>query len=506
MADKRLSEVLNIEELKSYGDRVCIVSGVGSGKNYWVENELTKYGNVLLVTSRKIVKDQTLEEEFFTEKSEWYGDSYKVCTHSAIGKFVKENTRPYESINETIFDYVVIDEAHALVSDATFSDDTNYLWQFIRNVKATVILMTGTVTWIKDLIEEAGFKIINKEDECINLRPKRIEIISHNKAKKILLEKSSINNKYIYMLPSANEAYRLEDDFINYNSRDDVVAITSSEREGIFADEGRKERQEYTYEMLVKENKLPDDVNIILTTTKLREGVNIKDGRIRNCISGCHSSVDIKQFAGRVRTGLETLYVVEDKKQNRNYVNVFDKNASSRLLEKFDEVIQEYIDDNWAFGEPPDYYAHIDDCKSFYTMIEKRFDLIKFNRYESKFEIFNQKIIGCEKEKKDMENFKNNTWLYLGNIFGKGVNISLKDKKSRKKAIKEKCKLFIEDYIGKPLNTEEREVLRKELTIIGLRTSKDEEYKSLGAMISHLGYKLEWHGNKNKGIKTIAQK
>ena len=61
------------------------------------------------------------------------------------------------------------------------SEDTNYLWQFITNVKATVILMTATVNWIKEMIEAEGFEIIDKTNECINLRPKNIEVITHKR-------------------------------------------------------------------------------------------------------------------------------------------------------------------------------------------------------------------------------------------------------------------------------------------------------------------------------------
>ena len=65
MGDKRLKDVLSIERFKKYGNKICIVSGVSSGKNRWVENVLTKHGNVLLVTSRKAVKTKHLREFFY---------------------------------------------------------------------------------------------------------------------------------------------------------------------------------------------------------------------------------------------------------------------------------------------------------------------------------------------------------------------------------------------------------------------------------------------------------
>lgn len=501
--DKRLSEVLKIEDLKAFGRKVCIVSGVGSGKNYWVENELTKHGNVLLVTSRKLVKDQTLVREFFTKDAEFYGENYKVCTHSSIGKFVKENINPHQSINEVMFDYIVIDEAHALVSDATFSNDSNYLWQFIRNVHATVILMTATVSWIKEMIEDEGFKVMDMTNQCVNLRPTIVEVISQKHAKKILLEEASTFNKIIYMLPSANEAHLLEDEFIRLENRNDVVAITSKEREKNSNNE-LVQRQEETYEMIVRESRLPDDVNIILTTTKLREGVNIEDERIKICISGCHTSVDIKQFAGRFRTGIEKLYIVEDKRQNANYVSKFDIDASIKLLPKFNEVMKEFL--NWGFGQEPSYYSNYSDCEEFYNLIEKKFELIKFNRYKNEFELYKQRIIGCEKEEEDRSYFISNLWSYLGGIFGEGIIISISNKESVKQAFKDKCKLFIKVYNNSHLNLEERNRLLENLTEIGLRNSKNQEYLNLGSAVSYLGYKLVYDGNKNNDVKILVEK
>lgn len=39
---------------------ICIISGTGSGKSYWVKNDLSKYGRILFVTSRaaKVLQDK----------------------------------------------------------------------------------------------------------------------------------------------------------------------------------------------------------------------------------------------------------------------------------------------------------------------------------------------------------------------------------------------------------------------------------------------------------------
>ncbi|MPM68165.1 hypothetical protein SDC9_115096 [bioreactor metagenome] len=174
------------------------------------------------------------------------------------------------------------------------------------------------------------------------------------------------------------------------------------------------------------------------------------------------------------------------------------------MIEKFDEVITQY--NTIAFGEREKTLAGIEECKKFYDMIEEKFDLIKFNRYSNKFELYNQRIIGCEKEKQDLESFDNNLWSYLGNIFGEGINITLNNKKSYDKAIIEKCKLFLQKYLGILLSSEDEELILKELTKLGLKGKKGKEYKSLGAALSCLGYEINWRDKKHRGFRVIKTK
>ena len=57
----KLSKVIDYDtHVKPYRF-IQLISGLGSGKNYWVENDLMPKHNVLLITSRKAkVKDQEL--------------------------------------------------------------------------------------------------------------------------------------------------------------------------------------------------------------------------------------------------------------------------------------------------------------------------------------------------------------------------------------------------------------------------------------------------------------
>ena len=61
MGDKRLSEVIQWDKHIEPYRVIEIVSGVGSGKSYWVENDLMQQYRVLLITSRKKKVEETKE-------------------------------------------------------------------------------------------------------------------------------------------------------------------------------------------------------------------------------------------------------------------------------------------------------------------------------------------------------------------------------------------------------------------------------------------------------------
>lgn len=61
MGDKRFSEVVDWDKHIEPYRIIQFVAGVGSGKNYWVENELMNKMKVLLVTSRKAKVEETSE-------------------------------------------------------------------------------------------------------------------------------------------------------------------------------------------------------------------------------------------------------------------------------------------------------------------------------------------------------------------------------------------------------------------------------------------------------------
>ena len=151
-----VSDVIKYEQDIEPYRVVQIYAGVGAGKNAWVARLVESGKRVLLVTSRKATANAQANK---LEGCRWInldeiqkpeGNNAVVVTNAGIEKYIKYK---YNKDDERThlwkyFDVVVIDEAHSLAADATFSDAPFYTMTFVTQVyresQCKIVLMTGT--------------------------------------------------------------------------------------------------------------------------------------------------------------------------------------------------------------------------------------------------------------------------------------------------------------------------------------------------------------------------
>jgi len=427
-----ITEKIDISKL---GKKTCIVSGVGSGKNYWVENELVKHGNILLITSRKAKVDETKLSSIFKGKFEANEvGNYVVYTNSAMERIIK-NTIIHGAYNSfcEYFQYVVIDEAHSLITDSTFSEASFHLWSFIRKLsdRMKFILMTGTVKPIEKLLKDDGWHIIDCMEECINIRPNRIIIESYDNALKQIKGTKTKDEKIIYMANSAtNIAKNLYEEIqkkCEISKREIALSMSDSKAESLLKEDSPSdyERLKETYESIVNNSEIPSNIKLLLTTSRLKEGINIKNDNINEIYCESHMSADILQFAGRVRTGVDTLYIVDGVKQNNNnlvseldykfckdkglracteYLESIPPTEIDKALDLFDTLISK------TMNNP--------DIASFVKYVESRFDHIRYNHMENRFELYELRRMAVEQCNNDIYEYNKNAESYIRRITG----------------------------------------------------------------------------------------
>ena len=353
---KRVNELINVGvDIEPY-DLVAIYSGVGSGKNSLVEgyhgedadyDGLAESNRVLFITSRRAKVDQTInndkEENSGHRKFIQYINSDAdldlvlneeksiICSNAHVIKKIKngfvlgdESTYFWKH-----FDYVVIDEVHSLVADSSFAIDNCYIVFWLRFMlslekKPKVILMTGTPEPIKNLFKEFDGIAINKN--ILDLRRRAIFV----KPKKFILTKSE--SVFPKIINSFNNSETLIY-FTNHTKavRDTLARIrdycekTKIDEESVFKSVGVFITDEKTNshilekfstvaanstnvkESIAKEERLSEDIRILITNSKAKEGINIK-GKVDKLFVESHNLYDIIQMCGRVR---ESDYVKE---------------------------------------------------------------------------------------------------------------------------------------------------------------------------------------------------
>lgn len=335
---------------------VLITAGVGAGKNTWVQQCLTKelegYDNILFITSRKLIKKQMLKDIHFSDdffECFNYRSNY-VITHHSLKKFFKDYTSFQNLLNQQ-FKYIVIDEVHSIIADAGYTDTAFYLYTLIKYYISNgirVICLSATTDKVIHFFDMfKNFQHFDFTDECKNVKPKSIKVISKVKAFQLLSQANS-QNKMIYM---ANSVTDICNSYYKKLTKDFNVDTSSI---GIIISDSRckveKSKTKNTklksclnnmpslVNYIVEQETLPENTNIILATSRIREGINIKDDNITAMFCEAHDIIDIAQFSGRYRGNVETLYIIHDTKAHYRKEDIENLELEYNFLSSFELV------------------------------------------------------------------------------------------------------------------------------------------------------------------------
>ena len=460
---------------------VLITAGVGAGKNTWVQESLTKelrgFEKILFITSRKLIKEQMLKDVDFSDEfiaCKNYGYNY-VITHHSLKRFF-QNPDKLQQLTELGFRYIVIDEVHSIISDASYTDTAYYLYcliNYYNSLGVKIICLSATTKDVLPFFEHFNnFKHFDFTEECKCVKPKSVKIISKEKAFN-LLSQASVENKMIYM---ANSVTDICHSYFSKLTKDFKIEANSI---GIIISEERCKKQLKTKissnlksslenmssltNYIVENEVLPEDKNIILATSRIKEGINIKDSSIKAMFCEAHNKIDIAQFSGRYRGNIDTLYIINNTnthynkqdialyEQEYNYLGSFEllniNIYASILLYKATGIETPYLTDNnknffnraityipleltkekIKFVEDGDknkkelnkfdrkYYYKI--YHHFIEYISSKYPLLQFNIILGKFELYYARYYYINRCHQDYENYSKNPCQFLSEIF-----------------------------------------------------------------------------------------
>ena len=258
-------------------------------------------------------------------------------------------------------DVIIVDEVHALVTDSTYQFSPFHTWELVKetvgrivkarknalrpsekralDIKApacqNVILMTGTPEAVRSFEGIPVLHLLDKRAACRNVAPKNLHLIDREQALKQIKEQLKAGERILF--------------FVNHITPvDELARLYDLPREKIamqFSDEKRlkeleRESDQQKKAALTKNCKCPEtdfdklndiqaqlavkelireDIQLFVTTSKNKEGININNRDIRHVYIEEHSLTDIRQMAGRLRCGAEHAYVIVDSQGHNTY-------------------------------------------------------------------------------------------------------------------------------------------------------------------------------------------
>lgn len=462
-----------------------LASGTGSGKTYWVANELTKeFPNIrryeiLFVTSRAMIVEQQNKSDSINKYdpnnliylNHWNG--YKDLEHILIKKGIpimtydkiihilkSQNTEGLVTLDKVKI--VVFDECHTLFSD-NFIKDMECLKVWIRDNlylgNKIIIGMTATPRIIEYYQKEWGVSIVRLNDEIlIKYKAKQLHCTDLDTIPYIVT--TQITGKTLIMCYSIEDCYRLKSKIPNSA----VLVSKSSNKYMPEMDLIRNHIINYEtlpdkyLEVTKRDDKTKQPIEyeernleVLLTTSTLREGINLREhSGVKNIVCCFSDELHITQFMGRCRFNINNLIIADTYIRTDNYNK---QSYLSGCREKFKEYMKNKNNTAWF--------------ESISHLVEH--DVYKTIRF----------ILGAQEKK--FIGYINSKWL---------VPEGIQDKKQL-----DKYKIYKEE--------DKQEIVNKviECKLLDIQKSKITFNRVINMMINTLGYTVESNRfvvNKNK--------
>ena len=288
--NKRVSELITIEQIKQWNnnDIITITAGTGVGKSYFVKNILyafTKAKNkkILYLIHRVNCINQFKEELKADNKLDTIDlMSYQHIETSILNK---------KNIDLSKYEYIVADEFHYFMSDASFNISTDISLNYILNQSCIKIFMSATGDYCKRYIN--NILHVNTIDYEIPINYNFIESLTFYNLDSTLdnFLDNYINkdNKAIFFIQSAKKAYEL---YLRY--KDKCIFNCSKSNKDYY-----KYVDKNIIDTMLKEEKF--NSLALITTTCLDAGVNIIDDKVKHIIVDNKDLGSLIQCLGRKR-------------------------------------------------------------------------------------------------------------------------------------------------------------------------------------------------------------
>lgn len=299
----RVSELVTIDQINSWnsGDIITIKAGTGSGKSYFIKNNLyaiAKKNNtkILFLLHRINCTNQFREEILQAHKEE----TIHIITYQYIETLIRKGN----NFDFFEYDYIVCDEFHYFMSDAAFNKTTDISLNAILDESNSIrIFMSATGDYMQKYINQ--YKKLYTIDYELPINYNFIQKLTfYNKDSTLdifINEAIQSQQKAIFFIQSAKKAYEFYCKYKKY-----CLFNCSKNNDQYY---------QYVDKSKINQMLLDEKFNelVLITTTCLDTGVNIIDDQLKHIICDVKNIGTIIQCIGRKRLS---------KNDNELYVHV----------------------------------------------------------------------------------------------------------------------------------------------------------------------------------------
>lgn len=435
------------------GDTVFISAPTGTGKTYFVFNTLLSYAKetgrkILYLVNRTMLKEQ-LEKEI--SKRPFNEQIIRVELYQTIENCLcslcrdnygfyqpKDGNQPMLQELAGEYSYVVCDECHYFLTDSNYNTNTWLSYQWVQEClgEKIRIFLSATISDIKKHILEDnekyrysktniyGFHANNTmADRVLNnnrnfyeydLDPDysyiKIEVI--NKRDKIIDLVCEGKKKWLIFVDSISVGKEIQK-AIKSRLRQEIAALddpdVADDNEVVFLSSGyKREDRDASAEVLSIKNTDAQSARILITTSVMDNGVNLKDRQLKNLVIFADNETEFIQMLGRRREDGNqiNLYIL---RRERDY---FRRRRDGIIwLEKIAEEYWENI--NKAINEPIKTAVDLKENIYLEGMNQAERELVKSKSKELLYRLFNEENMY---DKLKVAFYAYNGWLCLNQL------------------------------------------------------------------------------------------
>jgi len=287
----RVSDLIKRQDIEQWveGYIITIKAGTGVGKSWLIKNtlyDIAKGENkkILMLIHRSNCTEQFIDEISRDNKS----DVIDIKTYQKLE--YKELKSYFNDLSE--YKYIVCDEFHYFMSDASFSKTTDMSFDLILNQSSAIkIFMSATGDQMKRFINDnKGIETIDYELPIDFDFIEDLSFFQNDDTFEIFVDEIiARNEKAIFFIQSAKKAYEL------YNKYKDYCLFNCSKHNSDY--------YKYVDKQKIKEmlkNERFEEL-ILITTTCMDAGVNLVDTDIKHVICEVEDTGVLIQCMGRKR-------------------------------------------------------------------------------------------------------------------------------------------------------------------------------------------------------------